>query len=105
MYQFTLSPELEETLTEDYYSDPELEEFISLESYLYAQANLLTAIEEPFATLTDGTQTRLFLRGSSSGSYLEIGKGYIVITFDEVLPLDTVASITIGDLTIPLPDA
>lgn len=105
LYQFTLSPELEETLTEDYYSDPELEEFISLESYLYAQANLLTAIEEPFATLTDGTQTRLFLRGSSSGSYLEIGKGYIVITFDEVLPLDTVASITIGDLTIPLPDA
>ena len=29
----------------------------------------------------------------------------VTVLFDEVLPLDTVASITIGDLTIPLPDA
>lgn len=43
------------------------------------------------------------MNGSADASQDNLFRRTVI--FDEVLPLDTVASITIGDLTIPLPDA
>ena len=59
----------------------------------------------PHLTLKDGTQIPFddFMNGSADTSQDNLFRRTVI--FNEVLPLDTVASITIGDLTIPLPDA
>ena len=61
--------------------------------------------EVPYLTLTDGSTLTLNDLGYATPTPLteELDQCRLQFIFNEVLPLDTVASITIGDLTIPLP--
>ena len=49
-------------------------------------------------TFTDGTTSPLFLQGDVS----QVGYAIFSDTFETIYPLDTIESITIGDLTIPV---
>ena len=54
-------------------------------------------------TFQDGTEEEVCLGGDLTGR--KEGKAILSGTFDKILPLDTVKSITIGDLTIPVPQS
>ena len=67
--------------------------------------HLLEASFSPYLTCTDDTQIPVPLYFENADIFTDGNQCRVTVLFDEVLPLDTVASITIGDLTIPLPDA
>ena len=68
---------------------------------LFINENFLDA---PFYfTRTDGTQVSFGQLGGTSGDASQPEQGSMTIRFKEVLPLDTIESVTIGDLTIPMP--
>lgn len=54
-------------------------------------------------TFQDGTEEEVCLGGDLTGR--KEGKAILSGTFDKILPLDTVKSIAIGDLTIPMPQS
>ena len=55
-----------------------------------------------FLHLKDGTTKEV---GSYGDMYSEKGKHRLSGTFSEIIPLDTIESISIGDLTIPVPQS
>lgn len=60
-------------------------------------------IDTPLSfTRTDGTQVSFDRLGGTSGDATQPEQYSMTIRFKEVLPLDTIESVTIGDLTIPL---
>ena len=55
-----------------------------------------------FLHLKDGSTKEV---GSYGDMYSEKGKHRLSGTFSEIIPLDTIESISIGDLTIPMPQS
>ena len=55
-----------------------------------------------YLTLTDGTKHTLQQLGGLSGDGTKPGQFTLFVSFQKILPLDTVESLTIGDLTIPV---
>ena len=53
-------------------------------------------------TFQDGTEETAYLGGDLTGR--KEGKAILSGTFDKILPLDTVKSLTIGDLTVEIPE-
>ena len=94
-----------DAISQEYYQDPELMENLPLDAWMRSELYYLQSAYCPRLTLKDGTQIPFddFMNGSADASQDNLFRRTVI--FDEVLPLDTVASITIGDLTIPLPDA
>lgn len=101
VYDYTVPPSVEETLTQEYYQDPELAENLSLDAWIRSALSDYLTLQLPCLTLTDGTQVPLDFSGIGDASQDFTFR--FTFAFDEILPLDTVESITIGDLTIPVP--
>ena len=57
-------------------------------------------LQLPCLTLTDGTQVPLDFSGIGDASQDFTFR--FTFAFDEILPLDTIESLTIGDLTLPV---
>lgn len=69
---------------------------------LWISSKKYDLLDFPFSLQrTDGSTLPL----SFSGDLSQPGHAALVVSFDKLLPLDTVASITIGDLTIPVEQA
>lgn len=60
-------------------------------------------LDTSYLTFKDGTKRTFQQMGGQSGNCTELGQYHLIVFFNEILPLDTVASVTIGDLTIPMP--
>ena len=101
VYDYTVPPSVEETLTREYYQDPELAENLPLDAWIRSALSDYLTLQLPCLTLTDGTQVPLDFSGIGDASQDFTFR--FTFAFDEILPLDTVESITIGDLTIPVP--
>lgn len=102
VYEYTLSPAAEEALTQEYEQNPELAANLPLDSWICSEASYYLTVQPQYLTLTDGTQVPLNFSGIGDASQPSVFR--YTVAFDEILPLDTVESLTIGDLTIPLPD-
>ena len=94
-------------LAAEHASNPELVANLPLEPWMFVTLTDFSPDEVPYLTLTDGSTLTLNDLGYATPTPLteELDQCRLQFIFNEVLPLDTVASITIGDLTIPLPDA
>lgn len=101
VYDYTVPPSVEEALTREYYQDPELAENLPLDAWIRSALSDYLTLQLPCLTLTDGTQVPLDFSGIGDASQDFTFR--FTFAFDEILPLDTVESITIGDLTIPVP--
>lgn len=101
VYDFTIDPSVREEIAQTYDPDSGL----PLEAWIGQEMHLLEASFSPYLTCTDDTQIPVPLYFENADIFTDGNQCRVTVLFDEVLPLDTVASITIGDLTIPLPDA
>lgn len=106
-YAFTIDEDTRAALAAEHASNPELVANLPLEPWMFVTLTDFSPDEVPYLTLTDGSTLTLNDLGYATPTPLteELDQCRLQFIFNEVLPLDTVASITIGDLTIPLPDA
>lgn len=104
-YTYSAPPWVIDAITQEYDQSPERANGLPLDAWIHMELYYLQSAYFPHLTLKDGTQIPFddFMNGSADASQDNLFRRTVI--FDEVLPLDTVASITIGDLTIPLPDA
>lgn len=101
-YTYTVDPKDLENLKKSY--DPSeglsLDDWVSLE----LAEGLFFVHNDFYVTLSDGTKIDFASQGGTYGSYESGSSRYAFsIQFVNVLPLDNAVSVTIGDVTLPLP--
>lgn len=96
-YDYTID---EDTLLAGYDPSTVSPQGITKENWLENERYFLLADSAMYLSLTftDGTTSPLFLQGDIS----QEGHAIVSDTFETIYPLDTIESITIGDLTIPV---
>lgn len=100
-YTYTVAPEDLDTLKKSY--DPSYSTWLPLDSWLRAELAETRMDEVSYLTLTDGRQIMFHDLGHSAIDALVDNQISISLPFQEAIPLDTIESVTIGDLTIPMP--
>lgn len=98
-YTYTAAPEDLDALKKSY--DPSFP--LPLDSWLKVALTETRIDEVSYLTLTDGRQLMFHDLGYSQINSLVDEQVSLSLPFHEVLPLDKIASVTIGDVTIPLP--
>ncbi len=83
--------------------DPACQLPLSSWTKIYLADAIVETEFDSYITLTDGTQISFDQLGGSNGDITTPGQYSMTIRFKEVRPLDTIESITIGDVTIPMP--
>ena len=98
---YTLDKEQTDAINALY--DPACQLPLSSWTKMYLADAIIETEFDSYITLTDGTQITFSQLGGSSGDAATLGQYSMTIRFKEVRPLDTIESVTIGDLTIPMP--
>lgn len=98
-YTYTVAPEDLDALKKSY--DPSCR--LALDSWLRVQLSETLIDESSYLTLTDGRQIMFLDLGYCSANALVDYQISLYLLFKEAVPLENVASITIGDVTIPMP--
>ena len=98
VYDFTIDPSVREEIAQTYDPDSGL----PLEAWIGQEMHLLEASFSPFLTRTDDSQTPVPLYFENADIFTDGSQCRVTVFFDEILPLDTIESLTIGDLTIPV---
>lgn len=97
---YTLDKEQTDAINALY--DPVCQLPLSSWTKMYLADAIMETEFDSYITLTDGTQITFGQLGGSSGDATTPGQYSMTIRFKEVLPLDTIESVTIGDVTIPM---
>lgn len=97
-YDYTVDPATLEALAQKYSPDCQL----SLDQWIAEELSFLMMEQKLSLTFTDGTQVPLSSLGSVSGEFSPDNRHTYTVQFKNIIPPDTIASITIGDLTIPV---
>ena len=98
VYDFTIDPSVREEIAQTYDPDSGL----PLEAWISQEMHLLEASFSPYLTRTDDSQTPVPLYFENADIFTDGSQCRVTVFFDEILPLDTIESLTIGDLTIPV---
>ena len=98
VYDFTIDPSVREEIAQTYDPDSGL----PLEAWIGQEMHLLEASFSPYLTRTDDSQTPVPLYFENADIFTDGSQCRVTVFFDEILPLDTIESLTIGDLTIPV---
>ncbi|HIY33242.1 MAG TPA: DUF4179 domain-containing protein [Candidatus Evtepia faecavium] len=98
VYDFTIDPSVREEIAQTYDPDSGL----PLEAWIGQEMHLLEASFSPYLTHTDDSQTPVPLYFENADIFTDGSQCRVTVFFDEILPLDTIESLTIGDLTIPV---
>ena len=98
VYDFTIDPSVREEIAQTYDPDSGL----PLEAWISQEMHLLEASFSPYHTRTDDSQTPVPLYFENADIFTDGSQCRVTVFFDEILPLDTIASLPIGDLTIPV---
>ncbi len=98
-YDYTVAPAALEVLTQKYSPACQL----SLDQWIAEELSFLMMEQNLSLTFTDGTQVPLSSLGSVSGAFSPDNRHTYAVQFQKIIPPDTISSITIGDLTIPVP--